>query len=962
MLLAGFFMTQQIINVGTGPDSYTGDTLRTAFEKTNSNFTELYSTGGISSNANLSVRSLTSTGNVTAAHFIGDGSLLTGIVAGTTYSNSNVASYLPTYSGNVNAAYYFGNGRNITGIVATANLGNLTIDGITNQTLTGMVPGSLILRPFDGNVVAIQTQFDATGITSNLLIGSLGINSLGIRPAAETNGVIANLTLAANLASVTFNSQTNSISFNTSNNTGYAYRFNNGSLYSREFYAEANFPTGYQFTTPGGDTGLSHTYDTTQGNISLIRIRHDNAVPAKFYENLTSVLSGNLVVSQSGNVFGTFPNAFIQAYSSANTYTQLVWQNLNSNAAATGDIVVTADTGTDTTYYIDMGMTSSGYDNTNPDNSLGTSINPLDGYFYVQGSEGNVGGNLTLGTTTPGTNVKILVGGVDSADVIATFSNVGMDVTGNIGATGNIVFSNNYVYNSDTFTSPETNGILKSFKWKFSDLAYGADTVTLKWNNLGTTFPQWYLTTNSEGNIYVFDGDAKTIGYVDGGSTSGTVTFGSSANNGAGGSNDIELTTVTGNAYVRAGSNSWQFSGTGDLTAPGNISVGNILAQNIRTIEGTVHLGQGAGLADQGTYAIAVGRFAGSQTQGGAALAIGQLAGQTSQGQSAIALGLYAAANAQSTNAVAIGTYAGRNTQGENSVAIGILAGNNSQGGSSVAVGPEAGTNAQGQNAVAVGSGSGLRNQGTSTVAVGSYAGQYDQSNFAVALGSGAAYNGQGTGAIAIGTDATPINQGDYSIAIGAGVSTNAIQPDNSIIIDATASSLAATGAGLFINPVRRDVGNIGNIATYNTTTKELTYTDTIGITGNISGGNLSVSGNITGKINGYEIGYRNIPQLEFAGDVQVSADDSGKHYYNGTNTDYTVSILDSGIATYPVGTSVTIVNKGTGNVLVWAYPGVSLYMAGNATAGNRTVGDYGMATLLNVDTDVWMINGTGIY
>ena len=35
-------MAQQIINIGTAPDSGDGDDLRTAFAKTNSNFTELY--------------------------------------------------------------------------------------------------------------------------------------------------------------------------------------------------------------------------------------------------------------------------------------------------------------------------------------------------------------------------------------------------------------------------------------------------------------------------------------------------------------------------------------------------------------------------------------------------------------------------------------------------------------------------------------------------------------------------------------------------------------------------------------------------------------------------------------------------------------------------------------------------------------------------------------------------------
>jgi len=35
--------------------------------------------------------------------------------------------------------------------------------------------------------------------------------------------------------------------------------------------------------------------------------------------------------------------------------------------------------------------------------------------------------------------------------------------------------------------------------------------------------------------------------------------------------------------------------------------------------------------------------------------------------------------------------------------------------------------------------------------------------------------------------------------------------------------------------------------------------------------------------------------------------------------------------------------------------------MAGNSTAANRVVSNYGMATLMKVATDTWFINGTGV-
>ena len=41
-------MTQQIINIGAAPNDGTGDPLRDAFDKTNDNFTELYSFDALS--------------------------------------------------------------------------------------------------------------------------------------------------------------------------------------------------------------------------------------------------------------------------------------------------------------------------------------------------------------------------------------------------------------------------------------------------------------------------------------------------------------------------------------------------------------------------------------------------------------------------------------------------------------------------------------------------------------------------------------------------------------------------------------------------------------------------------------------------------------------------------------------------------------------------------------------------
>jgi len=132
-------------------------------------------------------------------------------------------------------------------------------------------------------------------------------------------------------------------------------------------------------------------------------------------------------------------------------------------------------------------------------------------------------------------------------------------------------------------------------------------------------------------------------------------------------------------------------------------------------------------------------------------------------------------------------------------------------------------------------------------------------------------------------------------------------------------------------------------------------------ITGTINGTNISLSGNITGNTGGFAIGYRDIPQVSFTGDATLAATDAGKHYYSILATANTLTIANNTSVSWSVGTAITVVNRGTGNITVAQGSGVSLYLAGNSSAGNRTVTTYGMATLLNVAANVWMINGTGV-
>ena len=73
------------------------------------------------------------------------------------------------------------------------------------------------------------------------------------------------------------------------------------------------------------------------------------------------------------------------------------------------------------------------------------------------------------------------------------------------------------------------------------------------------------------------------------------------------------------------------------------------------------------------------------------------------------------------------------------------------------------------------------------------------------------------------------------------------------------------------------------------------------------------------------------------------------------------LTIPNNSTTAFATGTAINIVNQGTGNILVNAASGVTLYLAGNSTSANRTLTSYGVATIQKVASDTWFIAGAGI-
>ena len=105
----------------------------------------------------------------------------------------------------------------------------------------------------------------------------------------------------------------------------------------------------------------------------------------------------------SGTLTPTAGTVLGQLTGNTNNYSQLMLQNLNSGSSASGDLVITADTGTDSTKYFDMGINNS-------TGGLTPFSNALACYLYTDQPELNIGALGTSGvvniyasggTTTP---------------------------------------------------------------------------------------------------------------------------------------------------------------------------------------------------------------------------------------------------------------------------------------------------------------------------------------------------------------------------------------------------------------------------------------------------------------------------------------------------------------------------------------------------------------------------------
>jgi hypothetical protein len=377
-------LNQQDIDVGTSPNNGQGDPIRTAFTKTNNNFSQLYSIPQSSPPTTL-----TGTTGDFAGMYAYDSTYFYYCFANYT-GNSTIwaqitqagnVSVTAINNGNSNVAI---NGSGANAIVSIGGTSNVAVFATSGVYLSGVVSAAGNVRGGNLNTVG--------NVTGNYILGN-GSLLTGLSSTYSNANVV---TLLANFGS-------NSIS--TTGNVTANYLFGNGSQLT-------GLPATY------GNANVANYLPVYSGNIASNNISTSNTISA----------TGNIITS--GYFVGTFAGNVTGNFVVPGSNTQVIF-NTSGNADATAGM--TYDKGTNT--FVILGVVSS-QGNTIGGNIVTAGLITAAGNIYA-GNIINTGVSSVTGNITGG---NILTAGLVSATGNVRGGNI--VTAGSISTTGNIYAGN----------------------------------------------------------------------------------------------------------------------------------------------------------------------------------------------------------------------------------------------------------------------------------------------------------------------------------------------------------------------------------------------------------------------------------------------------------------------------------------------------------------------------------------
>jgi len=206
------------------------------------------------------------------------------------------------------------------------------------------------------------------------------------------------------------------------------------------------FITGVNLSSYATASNLTSTGTTLDTKINSL-----SGVTVLTFGNQT--INGSKIFSDSGifSLSGTsaliVQNNPLSIVGSGNTYIQTNIQNRATGTNATADLVITANNGTDSSNFINLGINNSGYND-----PTFTNGGAYDGYLFING------GDLDIGTQTAGKSIEFHAGGTTQDKTIARISSSGLNIiSGNINFSPTNYISGNYINLRSTSILTGTN-------------------------------------------------------------------------------------------------------------------------------------------------------------------------------------------------------------------------------------------------------------------------------------------------------------------------------------------------------------------------------------------------------------------------------------------------------------------------------------------------------------------------
>lgn len=108
--------------------------------------------------------------------------------------------------------------------------------------------------------------------------------------------------------------------------------------------------------------------------------------------------------------------------------------------------------------------------------------------------------------------------------------------------------------------------------------------------------------------------------------------------------------------------------------------------------------------------------------------------------------------------------------------------------------------------------------------------------------------------------------------------------------------------------------------------------------------------------------GFRGIPLNIQDNDYVFVMNDAGRMIQNTGSTNRVWYVPANSSVAYPLGTAIVVRNVGTATITIApATGGVTVRLAGSGVSGNKTLAQWGLATLIKEGTDFWVLSGTGV-